>query len=311
MTDSTWLLLIHRLPPKPDYVRVKVRRRLERLGALPVKNSVYVLPNRPQTLEDFQWLAREIESDSGEAIICTASFLVGTNDEDLVALFRAARASDYAEIAEAAGEVASDDADVVLARLTRRLTAVAEIDHFESPARASAEVAIKAAQDRVQGIAARDLRDAGTPGDAVRGRTWVTRTGVFVDRIASAWLIRRFIDPQARFAFVSGSRYRPRPGEVRFDMFEAEYTHEGDRCTFEVLLARFGLHEPALTKLAEIVHDIDLKDEKFGHPETSGVGAVLGGIAATTSDDAARLEQGAALFDGLYATFGRSAGGGG
>ena len=135
----------------------------------------------------------------------------------------------------------------------------------------------------------------------MRGRTWVTRTGIFVDRIASAWLIRRFIDPEARFKFVPPQGYRPKPGELRFDMFEAEFTHEGNRCTFEVLLERFHLDDPALGVLAEIVHDIDLKDDKFGRDEAPGVAAVVFGIVAAHDDDATRLDRGGALFDDLYA----------
>ncbi len=103
----------------------------------------------------------------------------------------------------------------------------------------------------------------------LQGSVWVTRQGVHVDRIASAWLIRRFIDPEARFKFVPAKGYVPEPGELRFDMFEAEFTHEGDRCTFEVLLARAGLADPALAAIGEIVHDIDLKDAKFGREETA------------------------------------------
>ena len=294
-----WLLLIHHLPPKPDYLRVKVRRRLERLGALPLKSSVYVLPMRDSTLEDFQWLAREIGADRGTATVCGATFLEGTSDEELVESFVAARAAEYAEIASAAREAASESD---IARLTRRLASVAAIDWFEATARGAAEQALRAAESRIRGAPAGSAARAPADGEAPRGATWVTRTGVFVDRIASAWLIRRFIDREARFRFVSGARYRPEAGAVRFDMFEAEYTHEGDRCTFEVLLERFGLRDPALDALAEIVHDIDLKDEKFGRAETPGVAAVLQGIAATTSDDAERLARGGALFDGLYAT---------
>jgi hypothetical protein len=302
--SAPWLLLIHHLPPKPDYLRVKVRRRLERLGALPVKSSVYVLPLRPDTMEDFVWLAQEIAADGGEATICSASFLVGTGDDALVAAFRAAREADYMEIAATADALPAGGSDAGLERLARRLATVAGIDHFDSPARAAAEQALRAAADRGRGAPADAQVPAVAPTEAPRGRTWVTRAGVFVDRIASAWLIRRFIDPDARFAFVTAARYRPGPDELRFDMFEAEFTHEGERCTFEVLLARFGLHDPALAALGEIVHDIDCKDEKYGRPETAGVAAVLQGIAATTSDDGARIERGATLFDGLYATLG-------
>lgn len=314
-----WLLLIHHLPPKPDYLRVKVRRRLERLGALPVKSSVYVLPMRDETLEDFQWLAREIVADGGEATVCGASFLEGMSDDGLVASFVEARAAHYADIVAAADAVERAGAatpggaaapgedragEAALARLARRLATVAAVDYFDAPARAAAEGALRAAGERLRGVPAHSRREGGALVDAPRGRTWVTRTGVFVDRIASAWLIRRFIDPDARFAFVASPRHRPAPGEVRFDMFEAEYTHEADRCTFETLLERFDLRDPVLAALAEVVHEIDLKDEMFGRAETAGVAVVLAGIAATTPDDATRLERGAALFDGLYAALG-------
>jgi len=303
---ARWLLLIHHLPPKPDYLRVKVRRRLERLGAVPLKSSVYVLPRRDETLEDFQWLAREIADDGGEATVCEATLIEGASDDALVASFVAARALEYDEIASAARTLAGAAEEdrsgaVAVSRLERRLAAVAAIDYFDAPARAEAERALGAAAERVRNRPHEAHEGARHPADAPRGRTWVTRAGVFVDRIASAWLIRRFIDPEARFAFVASTRHRPRPGEVRFDMFEAEYTHEADRCTFEVLLERFGLRDAALGAIAEVVHDIDLKDEKYGRAETPGVAAVLEGIAATTRDDHARLERGAALFDGLYA----------
>src|SRR6185503_13537189 len=136
-----------------------------------------------------------------------------------------------------------------------------------------------------------------------RGRTWVTRSGIFVDRIASAWLIRRFIDRDARFKFVSESKRRPAKGELRFDMFEGEFTHVGDRCTFETLLDRFALTDPALQAIGEIVHDIDLKDEKFGRDDAPGIERVLSAITAANADDDARLTRGAQLFDDLYSLF--------
>jgi hypothetical protein len=135
---------------------------------------------------------------------------------------------------------------------------------------------------------------------AVKNRTWVTRTGVKVDRIASAWLIRRFIDKKGRIKCVPGKDYRPRPKELRFDMFDAEFTHEGDQCTFEVLIRRFGLRDHGLARLAEIIHDIDLKDGKFGRAETAGVDAAISGITLTCESDEDRLTRGSALFDGLH-----------
>jgi hypothetical protein len=243
--QARWLLLIHQLPPKPDYLRVKMRRRLSRMGAALLKSTVYVLPNGAEALEDFTWLAREIQAAGGSAMVCEARFVEGVSDEEIEAMLHAESAGPEAE------------------------------GGTEGPDRAEPS------------------------------RTWVTREGVFVDRIGSAWLIRRFIDPEARFKFVPARGYRPEPGELRFDMYQAEYTHEGERCTFQTLLARFGLRDPALEAVGEIVHDIDCKDEQFGRPETQGVARLLRGIADDTPRDAERLERGARLFDDLYAAFSR------
>ena len=147
--------------------------------------------------------------------------------------------------------------------------------------------------------------DSQVDGRLRRGSTWVTREGVKVDRIASAWLIRRFIDPEARFKFVPARGYAAQPGEVRFDMYGGEYTHEGDRCTFETLVARFGLREPALRKIAEIVHDVDCKDDKFGRAEAGGLASMVQGIASGHSHDADRIARGSAAMDDLYAAFSR------
>ncbi len=289
---NRWVLLIHQIPPKPDYFRVKVGRRLQRLGAVAIKNSVYVLPRSDETVEDFQWQSREIVAGGGEASVCEANF--GT-----------ARNADYGEIVADAqrlrkatdgrGQVAAD-----LSRLKRRLVDVVAIDFFGAPRR-------RAAQEEVARLEAR-LRPRETqvpppahPAQAPRGTTWVTREGVYVDRIASAWLIGRFIDSKAHFKFVAAEGYRPRPGELRFDMFEAEFTHEGDACTFETLVTRFGLGDHALRVIAEIVHDIDCKEAKFGRPEASGIERLIAGIAQQHAEDTARLAHGAALFDALYA----------
>jgi len=138
-----------------------------------------------------------------------------------------------------------------------------------------------------------------------RARTWVTRAGAHVDRMASAWLIQRFIDPEATFAFVTTKQYEPKEGEVRFDMFDADFTHEGDRCTFEVLLDRMGLDDPALRAIAEVVHDIDLKDTKFDRPETGGIAVLVAGIAMAHRDDEARIVRASQALDDLYVYYQR------
>ncbi len=299
---QNWLLLIHQLPPEPAYFRVKVRRRLQRLGAVALKNSVYLLPRRDETLEDFQWLLQEIQADGGEATLCQASWLGGISDLELTAVFRADREADYKEVENRARQLAEDrdmPDDTELARLRKRMSEITGIDYFAASGRAAAEQAIRAAE-------ARQAPSAQAPGarpEAPKGVTWVTRQGVYVDRIASGWLIRRFIDPKARFKFVPAKGYRPAAGERRFDMFQGEYTHEGDRCTFEVLLDRFGLADPALRAIGEIVHDIDCKDDKFGRAEAPGIAAILNGIVLERGGDEARLEQGAVVFEGLLAQF--------
>ena len=310
-TSDHWLLLIHQIPPKPDYLRVKIGRRLQRVGAVPVKNSVYVLPDTPAAFEDFQWIRTEIVDGGGDASICRADFVDGLTSNQLRHVFRTARNADYTEITTAARELwasakkreidSSSRGEDELVRLRKRLAAIAEIDYFKAPERAMAEEALA--------IAERELmpepveREAPRDFDLVsyRGRTWVTRADVFVDRMASAWLIRRFIDPEARFKFTRDASYKPIKGEIRFDMFEAEFTHEGDRCTFETLLDRFQLTDPALVTLGEIVHDIDLKDAKFARDDAPGIQRVLAGIVAANKDDSARLERGYQLFDELHA----------
>ena len=291
-----WLLFIHQIPPKPDYFRVKVRRRLQRIGAVPLKNSVYLLPAREETVEDFQWLLREVRAEGGEATLCRADILDGASDGEVEALFRAERQADYAAIqrdAAALGDEGPDDAN--LGRLRRRMEETARIDFFAAPGRDAAERAIERAAR--PGAAGADVE--GRP----RGRTWVTRPGVGVDRMASAWLIRRFIDPDARFAFAPAAEAGAMSGVLRFDMYEGEFTHEGDRCTFEVLLDRFRLDEPALRAVADLVHDIDCKEDRYARPETPGIAAIVDGIRRSVTDDAARLDQGVFVFEGLYRGF--------
>lgn len=310
-----WLLLIHQIPPKPDYLRVKVGRRLARIGAVALKNTVYVLPRSDAAQEDFQWVLREVTSAGGEAALLEARFVDGLSDVDIENLFRTARDADFATIANDARELDArldgrplDEPDLrrqldsELVRLERRLEEVGGIDFFAASGR-------EAAQGLIAGLRARLTPPEPTP-DApdrairdVRGRTWVTRRGVHVDRIASAWLIRRFIDADASFKFVAAKGYRPEPGELRFDMFDAEYTHEGDRCTFQVLCLRFALEVPGLRAIAELVHDLDLKDQKFGRPEAAGLAAQLGGLTLVHEEDTARVAQGAELFDQLLQYF--------
>jgi hypothetical protein len=302
---APWLLLVHRLPPKPDYLRVKIRRRLTQIGALPVKNAVYVLPASDQAMEDFEWLAQEIRLVGGAAIVTESRFVSGITEADLVAQFNQRAAGSYEELLTEAREglaLEQGARSALIARLERRLDAAAAQDPFGAPERNPAEAAIaelKKQSELEDGV----RRVENLPAEKV----WVTRQGVFVDRIASAWLIRRFIDRAARFKFVPATGYEPAPGELRFDMFEGEYSHEGDRCTFETLLHRFDLAgDDGLREIAEIVHDLDLRDEKFGRPEAPGLLVLLQGLTARYASDAERIEHGRRFFDQLYSFFARS-----
>ncbi|MBM3489120.1 MAG: chromate resistance protein [Alphaproteobacteria bacterium] len=307
---SAWLLLIHQIPPKPDYLRVKIWRRLQVLGAVAVKNSVYVLPPGAETLEDFQWLAREIRDGGGEALVCEARLLDGLDEGEARQLFVAARDADYAQLAgdarellQAAGQMANDELRARLTRLAKRRERIGAIDFFAAPGAEAVDGLLAALGNAVAQPPEEvvPMLASERPSLAPAGTMWVTRRDVRVDRIASAWLIRRFIDPEARFKFVVARGYRPKRHECRFDMFEAEFTHEGDRCTFEVLLGRTGMEDAALSGIAEIVHDLDLKDGKFGRDEAAGLERLIDGLCLTNDDDEARLAQGNALFDGLYA----------
>jgi hypothetical protein len=312
----SWLLLIHQLPAKPAYLRVKVWRRLQDIGAVAVKNAVHALPMNEETQEDFEWLLREIREGGGEAFVCEARLLDGLSDEEVRALFDRARDADYAELTKQAqalakslrrkaGGDAANELRVQVARLRKRLAEIAAIDFFGAIGRETAEellAGLEAQLDKDAPVASKAKTEPNLI-EKLRNRIWVTREGVYADRIASAWLIRRFIDPEARFKFVSGKGYRPHEGEVRFDMFEAEFTHEGDKCTFEVLLERTGLKDSALRAIAEIIHDIDLKDDKFGRTEVAGIRTLIDGIRVSTSDDARRIERGTEVFNDLYEFF--------
>jgi hypothetical protein len=313
-SNARWLLLIHQIPPTPNYLRIKIGRRLQKVGATAIKSSVYALPNADEALEDFQWIAREIVEGGGEASVVEARFVEGLSDEQIEALFQTVREADYRGVVEEAQRLRSETkarkgakpaaigAD--LARLRKRLAEIVAIDFFGAGGREAAEgllAGLEASMETTTGTT------TGTKvQETVKARTWVTRKGIKVDRIASAWLIQHFIDKEARFKFVPGQGYQPKSGELRFDMFEAEYTHEGDRCTFEVLLARFGITDPALQQVAEVVHDIDLKDGKFGRPEATGLDRLIAGLTASAADDEARLAQGAPFFANLYEYFRRN-----
>jgi hypothetical protein len=313
--EPNWLLLIHQIPPKPSYFRVKIWRRLQQIGSVPIKQSVYVLPKNDQTLEDFNWLLREIKDGGGDATLCEAAFLNGITDDQVITMLREARKPEYEGLIREAREILatlSDEgralgtglsqADGMMLRLRKKMTELVAIDYFECPERGVAEVLLSKIADGLKGAKSGN-RPTGKALKNFAGKVWVTRANVFVDRMACAWLIRRFIDPAATFKFVTSKEYKPGKHELRFDMFDAEYTHDGDLCSFEVMIVKFGLDRKLLGPLQEIVHDIDLKDRKFGRPETEGIRTVLSAVVTAHPKDEERIEVAGRLLDDLFEHF--------
>ncbi len=317
---AQWLVLLYQFPKQPGSLRMKIWRRLQRVGAVAVKNSAYVLPLNEHTREDFEWILKEITSGGAEGALLEASFIDGLEDKQLRSLFDDARNEDYAELANEVRQaretlpptlVHPDERQLEfgqqLMRFRKRFKEIESVDFFGANGREAAEGMIASLAYAIAGASERPDEEQAQMHEAelmgLSGKIWVTRKNVHVDRIASAWLIKRWIDENAKFKFTPTKNYQRQENEFRFDMFEAEFTHEGDQCTFEVLLARAGIDDMALRKIGEIIHDIDLKDAKFNHDETLGIEHLLAGLAANVDTDEERLIQGSAIFDNLYKYF--------
>ncbi len=303
-----WLLLIHALPPNPAYFRVKTWRQLHSLGAVALKNSIYALPASDEALEDFHWMLRQIQAGGGEASVVQAEFVEGLSDAEVRGLFNTARNADYEKLSREVQallktlpsgleEGPRGEAEGQLIRFRKRLAEIQELDFFEAAGRAQVEEAFANLEARLMPAAASKAEAARLNLRELQARTWVTRKGLHVDRIACAWLIRRFIDPDARIRFVDPKIHKHRRGELRFDMFEGEFTHEGDGCSFETFLSRLNLRAQGLKALAELIHDVDLKDHKFKRPETDGFARAIQGVALLHAKDGARLEAGSVVLD--------------
>ena len=276
---------------------------------MPLKSSAYLLPDSPDRYEQFQWLAQEIQRDGGDATLLRVDRIENMQEPDVVRQFQEARNHDYAALAERYRKLLKGRGPRLteeLARLAREMARITEIDFFEAPGRREVERAREAVEER---IASGRGRPAGTapPLDlaALKGRRWVTRPRPHVDRIASAWLIKRFVDPAAEFVFAPPDQI---PADaIPFDMAGVEFGHHGEDCTFETLLRRTGLRDRKLAILAEIVHEADIKDQKFAREEARGIDLALRALLSAIKDDHEALAQGMTLFDGLYATVGERA----
>ena len=328
-SGQEWILLIHQLPPKPTNLRVRIWRKLQKLGAVAIKNSVYVLPASEKTDEDFQWLKQEIESAGGEASVFKAASVEGATDQEIIAAFRKARDEEFAAIAAeldgltgaireqargkhlSAGRLSAHESEID--RLHGELNRIASNDFFPAAGRATAFAAYERCQKELraaQGAKAKPSSPQTVGGQfdvaKYQGRRWMTRRNLHIDRLASAWLIKQFIDKRPRFYFVDEGETIE--GAIPFDMFGAEFTHHGEDCTFETMLKRFGLSEnKGLRELAEIVHDIDLKDDKFHRLEAAGLNAIIDGLSKVLRDDRKLLLQTGVIFDGLHVLLSKDA----
>lgn len=316
VADPRWLLLAHQLPTRSSNARVKTWRRLQQIGAVPTRNSVYVLPNTDQCREDFEWIRSEIAGLGGEATVFTADALNREGDEDIVASSQRARDADYRKLKgeadrlrtssrakkgiPAPGREASSRA---VRTLREQFNEIERIDFFRASAR----------QDAAEALAMLERAlTAGKPPPAAmaprlaagdfRNRRWVTRPRPGVDRMASAWLIRRFIDPNSTFTF----RDRPKGDEVPFDMFVGDFSHQGSLCTFETLAERFDLREPSVVRVGQIVHDLDLKENRYATPEAPAVDRLVSGLQELHGDDQVLLQRGIDMFAALANSFSSS-----
>jgi hypothetical protein len=293
-----WLLLTFTLPVKRASQRVEVWRNLQRYGSVPLGNSGYLLPNSPINQERFEWLAQAIRKYAGEASVVSIQSIDNLSTPQLVARFTEARACDYQELIRELQKISTvarhTRASGRISRLRARFREVVEIDFFSSPV-----------QKRVEELLA---KADGPPAEKTRGakvrpkdyvdRLWVTRPRPGIDRSASAWLIRKFIDRKARFTFAQEADVPP--NAVPFDMFRGGFGHRGEDCTFEALRKEFHIRDSRVTAIGEMVHDADLNDGKFGRKEAFGVDEVLKGLARKGMTDKELLERGIEMIEGLY-----------
>jgi len=312
MNEQHLLLLLVGLPPAPSSLRVRAWRRLRSIGAVALKRSAYLLPDTPERYEDFQWLAQEIQRDGGEATLIRIQQIENLSQADVLRLFHEPRDADYRQLAaryrkvlqsldrKSVGQRTQEE----LARLSKDHQRTRDIDFFDAPGGAEVRRLEEAIAMRTRRPEA--ARKEPTPTldlSKLRGRRWVTRPRPHVDRIASAWLIKRFIDPEAVFAFAPPSDF-PKDA-IPFDAPGVELSHQGEDCTFETLVKRAQLRDRRLGRLAELVHEADLRDGKYPHEEARGIDVAIRALLAASPDDDQVLAQGMTLFEGLYATTSR------
>jgi hypothetical protein len=292
-----WLLLVFSLAKKGASLRVTVWRKLQRYGALPLGNSGYFLPNTVENRERFEWLATAVRTQGGEASVLEVQSVDNCSFQKMKQRFSDARAGDYRELLKDLRKPpTSSNLSSRITRLRQHFQDIVSIDFFGGPLREQVERALNAMQTLKTKSVEPEISSV-SPAE-YRNRVWVTRPRPGVDRVTCAWLIRKFIDPKAKFAFAPEDKKPPRA--VPFDMYEGGFGHRGEDCTFETLLKVFRIRDKKIPVMAEIVHDADLFDEKFGRKEGFGIDEVMKGWAQQGLNDQELLKRGMQLAEGLY-----------
>lgn len=302
---KSWLLLLFSLPATHKAERVAVWRKLTKSGAVQIKTSTYLLPDTLPQYELFQWLAKQVRDYGGESTLIRAQEIEGLPNEKLINLFNSTREKEYTAFIHSlrkliARKTRSEGFADQLEKLKKEFRRIREIDFFDSPRAQDAELLLERIRSSSR---VRKMPRAKLLARHFQNRSWVTRPRPEIDRVASAWLIRRFIDPKAKFVFAKNAASVATA--LPFDFPEGEFSHHGEDCTFEILLQRFRITDKALRQIGEMVHDADLEDDKFQRAECIGIDRVLKGWAKQGMPDEELLAQGARCFDGLYAALQR------
>ena len=315
-----WILFFYSVPSKPVSNRMKIWRRLSKSGAVLLKGAVYVLPMSEEHYEFFQWLVSEVSSLGGEAAFTRAEVIDSIKDEEIKALFDERMEREYQGVGKALNDVETKVDSVrkgsksqspkalseQFAKVSRSFEDALKTDFFSSKPGILLRSRIDALTAAIKGLsgAAPETKPPGVPPrkfEDYQGKVWASRKRPFVDRMASAWLIRRFIDKNATFKLMEERDFVATGQDyVTFDVSGGVFTHVGDFCTFEVLIRTFGVKDKTVRRIAEIVHELDIKDDKYRTPEAAGLEQILSGLRKAIKDDSDLLEKGMSVFEMLY-----------
>lgn len=294
--NQKWILAFYSIPSKPEKNRVKIYRKLQKHGALALKDGVYILPFTPDNHEFFTWLRGEIALFDGSMNFATVEKLDTISDDELMASFVALATSAYEVIVDkisSLGTPADDSYAQNLKKIIKEFQTIEEHDYFGSPKSKELKKELQLLQEVLwqenhiaPAVPKRDIME-------YQDKIWQTRPRPFVDRMASAWLIKNYIDKEAKFIFSQEID----SSAISFDMQDATISHIGDLCTFEVLLKSFSLENEALLNIAKLIHNLDINDDKYHTPHAEGIKLILSSIRETSKDDYEIIKKSGTIFD--------------